>query len=889
MQERIASAISVVGLFADAIRSYKTNDGIVDYPAMTTATPVHTPMMQQYLGIKSEHPDILLFYRMGDFYELFYNDAQRAAKLLDITLTARGKSGGNAIPMAGVPVHSIDQYLGRLVRQGESVAICEQVGDVATSKGPVERKVVRIVTPGTVTEESLLNDRQDNLLVAINQSGDDWGMAALDLAGGRFSVQQFHGNEALLGELQRLNPAELVINEATALPTEIGNRNGLRRQSPWLFDTDSARRQLNEQFGTRDLSGFGCEHMEAAIGAAGGLLQYVKNTQRTALPHLRALLVEERSDSLILDAATRRNLELEQASSGQKEHTLAGVLDNTATAMGGRMLRRWMHRPLRNHALLNERHQCIAALNDSGSQDDLHTLLRGITDIERILTRVALKSARPRDLTGLRDSLKLLPDIQTALGSQADPLLTALSARISQHPRTHDLLARALKEEPPLLIRDGGVLATGYDATLDELRNLSEHGDQLLLDMEQRERERSGIATLKISYNRVHGYYIEVSRLQADKVPENYQRRQTLKGVERYITPELKAHEDKVLSARGRALALEKSLYNDLLTELGEQLQPLRDCAEAIAELDVLTNFAERSQTLKLVRPGMVEQTGISITNGRHLVVEHILDEPFIPNDTHFSNAQRMLIITGPNMGGKSTYMRQTALIVLLAHIGCYVPADAASIGPIDRIFSRIGAADDLAGGRSTFMVEMTETANILHNATANSLVLMDEIGRGTSTYDGLSLAWACAVDLAARVKAFTLFATHYFELTRLPDDYRDIANVHLEAVEHDDRIVFLHAVKEGAADRSYGLHVAALAGVPKQVIKLAQQRLLELEKSTADQAPAATEQIPLFQLPDDHPVVTAFKDIDPDNLTPRQAQQTLYALKELAEQELHS
>ena len=489
----------------------------------------------------------------------------------------------------------------------------------------------------------------------------------------------------------------------------------------------------------------------------------------------------------------------------------------------------------------------------------------------------------------MRDSLKLLPDIQTALGSQADPLLTALSARISQHPRTHDLLARALKAEPPLLIRDGGVLATGYDATLDELRNLSEHGDQLLLDMEQRERERSGIATLKISYNRVHGYYIEVSRLQADKVPENYQRRQTLKGVERYITPELKAHEDKVLSARGRALALEKSLYNDLLTELGEQLQPLRDCAEAIAELDVLTNFAERSQTLKLVRPGMVEQTGISISNGRHLVVEHILDEPFIPNDTHFSNAQRMLIITGPNMGGKSTYMRQTALIVLLAHIGCYVPADAASIGPIDRIFSRIGAADDLAGGRSTFMVEMTETANILHNATANSLVLMDEIGRGTSTYDGLSLAWACAVDLAARVKAFTLFATHYFELTRLPDDYRDIANVHLEAVEHDDRIVFLHAVKEGAADRSYGLHVAALAGVPKQVIKLAQQRLLELEKSTPAQTPAAAEQIPLFQLPDDHPVVTAFKDIDPDNLTPRQAQQTLYALKELAEQELHS
>jgi len=874
---------------ADTVRPYKIHDGIVDYPAMTTAAPTHTPMMQQYLGIKSEHPDILLFYRMGDFYELFFDDARRASKLLDITLTARGKSGGNAIPMAGIPVHAIDQYLGRLVRQGESVAICEQVGDVATSKGPVERKVVRIVTPGTVTEESLLSDRQDNLLVAINQYGDDWGLAALDLAGGRFSVQQFHGDEALLSELQRLNPAELIINEATTLPTAIESHNGLRRQSPWLFDSDSARGQLNEQFGTRDLSGFGCEHMDIAIGAAGGLLQYVKNTQRSALPHLSTLRVENRADSLILDAATRRNLELEEATSGQKEHTLAGVLDCTATTMGGRMLRRWMHRPLRNHALLKQRHQCIAVINATDSQEDLHTTLRGITDIERILTRIALKSARPRDLTGLRDSLAQLPAIQQQLASQTDPLLTTLSTRISQHPQTHALLTRALKEEPPLLIRDGGVLANGYHAKLDELRNLSEHGDQILLDMEQQERERSGIATLKISYNRVHGYYIEVSRLQADKVPDNYQRRQTLKAVERYITPELKEHEDKVLSARERALALEKSLYNDLLNELCEQLQPLRDTAEAIAELDVLTNFAERSQALKLACPEMVEETGISIEKGRHLVVEHILDEAFIPNDTRFSDTQRMLIITGPNMGGKSTYMRQTALIVLLAHIGCYVPASSATIGPIDRIFSRIGAADDLAGGRSTFMVEMTETANILHNATANSLVLMDEIGRGTSTYDGLSLAWACAIDLAVRVKAFTLFATHYFELTRLPEEYSDIANVHLQAVEHDDRIVFLHAVKDGAADRSYGLHVAALAGVPKQVIEYAQQRLLELEKTTPCPAGAASEQLTLFQAPVNHPLVAALKDIDADDLSPRQALQALYTLKDLAEQELHS
>ena len=856
---------------------------------MTTAAPAHTPMMQQYLGIKSEHPDILLFYRMGDFYELFYADAQRASKLLDITLTARGKSAGAAIPMAGVPVHAIDQYLGRLVRQGESVAICEQVGDPATSKGPVERKVVRIITPGTLTEESLLNDRQDNLLVAISRPGDDWGLAALDLAGGRFSVQQFRGDEALLGELQRLHPAELIVNEALSLPAGIENHHGLRRQSPWLFDTDSARRQLNEQFGTHDLTGFGCEHLDAAISAAGGLLQYVRNTQRTALPHLCAMQVEERADSLVLDAATRRNLELEEASSGKQEHTLAGVLDHTATAMGARLLRRWMHRPLRSHRLLAERQQCIAALNASLIREDLHMLLKDIADIERILTRIALQSARPRDLTGLRDSLGLLPALQEKLAGQSDPLLASLSGQIAGHPQVHALLVRALKDEPPLLLRNGGVLAKGYNDTLDELRNLSEHGDQLLIDMEQQERERSGLATLKISYNRVHGYYIEVSRLQADKVPDNYQRRQTLKAVERYITPELKAHEDKVLSARERALALEKSLYNDLLTALGEQLQPLRDCAEALAALDVLSNFAERSQTLNLVRPALVEQTGINIEKGRHLVVEHIMDEAFIPNDARLDNEQRMLIITGPNMGGKSTYMRQTALIVLLAHIGCYVPATAATIGPVDRIFSRIGAADDLAGGRSTFMVEMTETANILHNATASSLVLMDEIGRGTSTYDGLSLAWACAIDLAVRVKAFTLFATHYFELTRLPEDYAGIANVHLEAVEHGDRIVFLHAVKDGAADRSYGLHVAALAGVPKQVIEHAQQRLLELENSDHHPEPAAAERMTLFQSPAEHPLMLALKDIDPDDLSPRQAQQALYSLKEQADQELHS
>jgi len=856
---------------------------------MTTAPPAHTPMMQQYLGIKSEHPDTLLFYRMGDFYELFFADAQRAARLLNITLTARGKDAGQAIPMAGVPVHAVEQYLGRLVRLGESVAICEQVGDVAASKGPVERKVVRIVTPGTLTEESLLSERQDNLLVAINRLGDDWGLAALDLAGGRFSVQQFQGTEALLGELQRLNPAELVANEAVSLPAEVTRHSGLRQQAPWLFAADTARRQLNQQFGTHDLSGFGCETLEAAIGAAGGLLQYVTNTQRTALPHIRGLRVENREDSLVLDAATRRNLELEQATSGNSAHTLVGVLDRTATAMGGRLLRRWLHRPLRDQRILKQRHRCVAALQEAQLYEKLHTPLKGISDIERILTRIALKSARPRDLTGLRDSLGALPALQVQLASTSDPLLQQLAAQAGQHPDVHALLLRALRDEPPQLIRDGGVLAAGYDATLDELRNLSENGDQLLVDMEQQERARSGIPALKISYNRVHGYYIEVSRLQADKVPDHYQRRQTLKAVERYITPELKAHEDKVLSARERALALEKALYNELLDALGEHLEALQQCADALSELDVLATFAERSETLNLGCPVLSERSGIEISQGRHLVVEQIMDEPFIPNDVSLNSKQRMLIITGPNMGGKSTYMRQTALIVLLAHIGCYVPADHASIGPVDRIFSRIGAADDLAGGRSTFMVEMTETANILHNATGDSLVLMDEIGRGTSTYDGLSLAGACAIDLAARVKAYTLFATHYFELTRLPEEYETISNVHLEAVEHDDRIVFLHAVKSGAADRSYGLHVAALAGVPRGVIELARERLADLEQNTRHREARLSSQLPLFQAPGDHPVVTALETIDPDNMTPKQSLQALYALKELARQALHS
>jgi len=843
----------------------------------------HTPVMQQYLRIKAQHPDILVFYRMGDFYELFYDDARKAARLLDITLTARGQSGGQPIPMAGIPYHAVDGYLARLVRLGESVALCEQIGDPATSKGPVERKVVRIVTPGTVTDEALLEDRRDNLLAALHQVRDVIGLAVLDLSAGRFTVQQLASREALAGELERLQPAELLVNEQAELTAWVGERRGLRRQPPWLFEADAARRLLTAQFGTRDLAGFGVEGLEVAVGAAGCLLNYVQDTQRSALPHVRALQVERPEDSVMLDAATRRNLELEQGLAGDPSRTLAGVLDRTATAMGSRLLRRWLQRPLRDHERLRLRHHGIEALQQDRRHAELHECLRGIGDVERILARVALGSARPRDLTGLRGALAQLPSLQGLLAPVDSPLPGELAARIGTHPDVHDLLQRALVEVPPVLIRDGGVIAADYDAELDELRGLSRNADQFLQDLEQRERSRSGIATLKVAYNKVHGYYIEVGRAQADKVPADFQRRQTLKNAERYITPELKAFEDKVLSARERALAREKGLYDALLDRLGERLDALQRCAAALAELDVLVNLAERADALGLVKPTFSSEPGLDIRGGRHPVVEQVSDEPFVPNDTCLNDQRRMLIITGPNMGGKSTYMRQTALIVLLAYIGSFVPAERAAIGPVDRIFTRIGASDDLAGGRSTFMVEMTETANILHNATPCSVVLMDEVGRGTSTYDGLSLAWACAVHLARDLGAFTLFATHYFELTALAEQFPTIHNVHLDAVEHGERIVFLHALKDGPADRSYGLHVAALAGIPKGVIAAARERLQELElgrRPGAEAAPAA--QMPLFVTTPEPPALAALRALDPDALSPRDASAALYRLRQL-------
>ncbi len=848
----------------------------------------HTPMMQQYLRIKAEHPGILLFYRMGDFYEMFYDDARRVAELLNITLTTRGQSAGAPIPMAGVPFHALENYLAKLVKLGLSVAICEQLGDPATSKGPVERQVVRIITPGTLTDEALLDERHDNLLVALHSVKNNYGLAFLDLSGGRFTVMQVQGEAALLTELERLKPAELLISEDVNPPGSWRQHPGLRRQAPWHFDRDSAERALCVQFNVRNLDGFGCADQPVAVAAAGCLLQYVKDTQRSALPHLTHIRVERHEDSVILDAASRRNLELEHSLSGRHEHTLIGILDRCVTPMGGRLLRRWMHRPLRDRTVLQSRQDSLRQLLDNGGYEYLRGLLRGTGDIERILARVALKSARPRDLIALADALARLPGVHHFLGVLTAPLLHDLAHRAGTHPEVCDLLNRVMIANPPQTLRDGGVIAAGYDVELDQLRNLSEHADHYLVELEARERQRTGIATLKVGFNRVHGYYIEISRAQSQAAPAEYQRRQTLKGAERYIIPELQEFEHKALRAQEQALAREKALYNALLEQLITCLPTLQTSAAVLAELDVLSTLAERAAALRWNPPELVTEPGITIIAGRHPVVEQGLDEPFVPNDLRLEPEQRrMLIVTGPNLGGKSTYMRQTALIVLLAHLGSFVPAEHAIIGPIDRIFTRIGASDDLATGRSTFMVEMSEAANILHNATSHSLVLIDEIGRGTSTFDGLALAWACAAHLAGTVHAFTLFATHYFELTRLPDEQPGIANVHLDAVEHGDTIVFMHRVQDGPADRSYGLQVAALAGVPPTVIQQARRHLQRLEqpmrqRELPGRSGPPTPQLSLFGEAA-HPAITALTELDLDALTPKQALIELRRLQALS------
>lgn len=866
---------------------------------MTKDLSTHTPMMVQYLQLKAQNPDILLFYRMGDFYELFYDDAKRAAALLDISLTKRGQSAGEPIPMAGVPYHAVEGYLAKLVALGESVAICEQVGDPATSKGPVERKVVRIVTPGTVSDEALLPERQDNLVAAVYEEKGVFAIASLDMTSGRFLISELPNKEALAAELQRLQPAEILYAEDFSVAGILNNYKGLRRRPVWEFELVTSIQLLNRQFGTQSLAGFGVEKAIVALCAAGCVLHYAQETQRTALPHINSIKLAQHSDTVLLDAATRRNLELTQNLAGGTENTLAAVLDKCVTPMGSRLLKRWIHQPIRDYAKLQERQQTIAAIIQHDRVGDLQPLLQQVGDMERILARVALRSARPRDLTRLRTALAQLPEI--AKNSQnLTASLDKLLSQLADFSELLDLLERAIIENPPQLIRDGGVIAEGYNAELDEWRELSDGATQYLENLEIRERETTGIDTLKIGFNAVHGYYIQISQGQAHKAPIHYVRRQTLKNAERYIIPELKTYEDKVLKAKGASLALEKQLYDELFDILMPRLGELQLAAMVLSTLDVLTNLAERADSLNYVCPTFSPTRMVNIKGGRHPVVEQVLTDPFIANPV-FLNAQRhLLIVTGPNMGGKSTYMRQIALITLMAYIGSFVPAESAEIGPIDRIFTRIGASDDLASGRSTFMVEMTEMANILHQATENSLVLIDEIGRGTSTYDGLSLAWACAEWLAKKTQSLTLFATHYFELTGLPNQLKGVANVHLDAREHNDTIAFMHSVQEGAASKSYGLAVAALAGVPKQVIQLAKQRLAHLEEISqqtkqANEHPQA-DLLFAADFSDDlqkneaiRPLVVeeselekALKAIQPDELTPRQALEELYRLKKL-------
>jgi DNA mismatch repair protein MutS len=846
-------------------------------------------MMQQYLRIKAEHADKLLFYRMGDFYELFFEDAERASKLLDITLTRRGSSAGEPIKMAGVPFHAVEQYLAKLVRLGESVAICEQIGDPNTSKGPVERRVTRVVTPGTLTDAALLDERRDTLLLAIAEHNKlGIGIASMTVASGRFVVEEMRTDE-LTSALQRLQPAEILVPDDFDTSKLTGANASLKRLPAWHFDRDSAHRLLTRHFGTHDLSAFGCEELGPALGAAGAVFQYAKATQGTELAHVQAMTVELKGAYVQLDASSRRNLEISETLRGESAPTLLSLLDHCSTTMGSRLLRYVLHHPLTDRDQLRERLDAIAVLADGSTANDrLQGMLRQIADVERITSRVALRSARPRDLSALRDSLTLLPALREELQTFASPRWSSLAGALDFPTDGHQLLCKAILAEPAAALRDGGVIADGYDADLDELRAIDRDCGSFLMELEARERERSGIANLKVEYNRVHGFYIEVTHSNIAKVPDDYRRRQTLKNAERYITPELKAFEDKALSAQDRALAREKWLYEQVLNEMARHIPRLQTLAAAIAECDLLANFSERARTLNFVAPQFTDEAGIEIDAGRHPVVEAQID-PFIANGVSLHERRRMLVVTGPNMGGKSTFMRQTALIVLLAHCGSFVPAKRACLGPVDRIFTRIGAADDLAGGRSTFMVEMTESAQILHHATPNSLVLMDEVGRGTSTFDGLALAFAIARQLAEVNRSLTLFATHYFELTRLADQIPHVANVHLGAVEHKNRVVFLHAVEDGPASQSYGIQVAQLAGIPGSVIRAAKSTLAMLEADSVRHNPQAD----LFAVPDSppgtgqpHPVLQTLSIINPDELSPKAAHELLYELKRKADQQ---
>ncbi|KTD10734.1 DNA mismatch repair protein MutS [Legionella gratiana] len=839
-------------------------------------TTPHTPMMQQYLRIKSEYPDMLLLYRMGDFYELFFDDAKRASQLLDLTLTHRGQSADKPIPMAGVPYHAVENYLARLIKKGESVAICEQIGDPATSKGPVERQVTRIITPGTVIDEALLDAKKDNILLAVHQQKQKIGLAWVDLSSGRFHLLELSQNNQLSAELTRLQPAELLLQEGSALEEYCSNFP-VKLRPGWEFHFDRAKKLLCEQFSVNDLSAFGERDYPTALVAAGSLLSYLHTTQKQALPHLTTITLENTHDYLQLDAATQKHLELFENISGTQENSLISILDKTASCMGSRLLKRWLGRPLKQHHLIQERQQAIEEMIQLQQATTLHHLLKQICDVERIVSRIALKSARPRDLLVLNHTLALLPELGATLANNQSTLTVLLKKYLKPLPELHELLTSAIVENPPMLIRDGGVIAPGFDEELDELKMLSTRANEKLIHLEQQEKQHTGLSTLKFGFNNVQGYYIELSKAQSEKVPSHYHRKQTLKNVERYITPELKQFEEKVLSAQVKALAREKWLYEHLLIEIQKNINELSQLAKTLAQLDVLTTLAERAQSLNWSCPKLVSESQISIKAARHPVIEHLLQERFIANDLHLDPSQNILLITGPNMGGKSTYMRQTALIVLLAHIGSFVPAASATLGPIDRIFTRIGASDDLASGRSTFMVEMTETAQILRQATHESLVLIDEIGRGTSTYDGMALAYASCTYLATTIKAYTLFSTHYFELTNLPQQWPCIRNVHLQASLDTGRIVFLYRVESGYANRSYGLEVAELAGIPAEVLKIAHAHLKNMQTALPN-----TQAQSKAQVHPRSPILQELAKLDPDRLTAREALDLIYRFKNM-------
>lgn len=854
--------------------------------------PTLSPMMAQYLSIKSAHQDKLLFYRMGDFYELFLDDAIEAARLLDITLTARGQIDGRPIKMAGVPYHAVEQYLAKLVKLGKSVAICEQVGEIGTTKGPVERKVVRIVTPGTLTDNALLEDKETNRIAAIYPYRKSIGLAWLSLQNGEFKTKLITP-ESLPHELARLQAAEILVPD-NLNHNLAGTQRHLTRINHWQFAADTGMQLILRYFGCQDLQGFGLtpgKH-DAAIGAAGALLNYIQQTQTQLPRHLDSLSLERDTTFINMDAATRRNLEITQTLNGQKAPTLFSVMDQCATYMGSRLLASWLHNPLRERTHIRARQEAVLGL--APHQSVIQEMLHKVGDIERITARIAIGSARPRDLSTLRDSLMVLADFTLPEPIDSSLVQTLLSV-FPQGLTIARQLSAAILPEPAVWLRDGGVINHGYNTELDELRHIQNHGDAFLLELEARERERTGISNLKIEFNRVHGFYIELSKAQADAAPADYQRRQTLKNCERYITPELKTFEEKVLGAQQNALALEKRLYEDLLMQLQSRLPVLQQCAKAAASLDVLSGLAQRLNQPGYCLSQWVDYPLIDIVNGRHPVVAEQLTQ-FIANNTRLDEKRRLMLLTGPNMGGKSTYMRQTALIVLLAHIGAPVPAETCTLGPIDQIFTRIGASDDLASNRSTFMVEMSETAYILHHATSQSLVLMDEVGRGTSTFDGLALAQAIAEHLLHKNKCFTLFATHYFELTKLPEHHATAINMHLSALEEGKDIVFLHQIEPGPASKSYGIAVAKLAGLPARVLTAAHQYLQALEA----QASASEPQLDIFQtdaaslaapgqLPsmnEDHhaaalpaELVQQLDAINPDELSPKKALDILYQL----------